>query len=262
MKRILLYSLMGCLLSADTKIWNSHSAYLLPEKRIELGLFQPLRYGFSDNLEYSVYPLWFFVMPNISIKKPLNKIGNVNSAMRYGFVYPTPFLNMISKSGLGGVISPDFSMPTMVGISGSWLASFLFKGFDITFNSGMDIGIVLGDLDFRSSIDLPLVYHRLGIYYNNWGLKTGLDIQKNIGTNISILGDCDLRWLPGLDGSYSLEHKLLISWNKSDNFRLMTGYKFVMGEFPYGSDMRLLPYVPMAESWVPMIELQWARNRK
>tara|TARA_B000000557_G_scaffold127426_1_gene103355 strand:- start:3335 stop:3844 length:510 start_codon:yes stop_codon:yes gene_type:complete len=169
---------------------------------------------------------------------------------------------MISKSGLGGVISPDFSMPTMVGISGSWLASFLFKGFDITFNSGMDIGIVLGDLDSRSSIDLPLVYHRLGIYYNNWGLKTGLDIQKNIGTNISILGDCDLRWLPGLDGSYSLEHKLLISWNKSDNFRLMTGYKFVMGEFPYGSDMRLLPYVPMAESWVPMIELQWARNRK
>jgi len=54
---------------------------------------------------------------------------------------------------------------------------------------------------------------------------------------------------------------LLISWHKSENFRIMTGYKFVMGEYPYGSDMRLLPYIPMAETWVPIIELQWGRNR-
>ena len=262
MKRILLYSLMGCLLSADSKIWNSHSAYLLPEKRIEIGLFQPLRYGHSDNLEYSIYPLWFFVMPNISIKKPIAALGNFNSAMRYSFVYPTPFLNMIAKGGLGGVISPDFQMPTMIGVSGTWLLSNYVKGVDVTLSTGIDIGIVLGDLDSRSSIDLPLVYHRLGAYYNNWGMHTGIDLHKNIGNNISILGDCDLRWLPGLDGDFSLEHKLLISWKKSDNFRVMTGYKFVMGEYPYGSDMRLLPYLPMAEMWVPMIELQWARNRK
>ena len=39
----------------------------------------------------------------------------------------------------------------------------------------------------------------------------------------------------------------------------MTGYKFVTGQYPYGRDTRLLPYIPMLESWVPIIELQWAK---
>jgi hypothetical protein len=34
---------------------------------------------------------------------------------------------------------------------------------------------------------------------------------------------------------------------KSDRFRIMTGYKFVKVTYPYGSDMRLFPYIPMME---------------
>ena len=49
--------------------WKSHSAKILPKKRFEVGLFQPFRYGYSETLEYSTYPLWFFVMPNMTLKK-------------------------------------------------------------------------------------------------------------------------------------------------------------------------------------------------
>ena len=146
-------------------------------------------------------------------------------------------------------------------------------GLDLTLTGGLDLGITLGDLDPRSNIDLPLVYHRLGIFYNKWGIHTGLDVQKNLTEKIRVLVDLDLRLLPGLAdiqinpdlaklmGDYSLEHKLLLIWNKSDRFRIMTGYKFVKGTYPYGSDMRLLPYIPMMEKWVPIIELQWAGKR-
>ena len=273
MKQIILLCLFSGLLLAETKSWDSHSAYLLPKNRWELGLFQPFRFGYSETIEYSTSPLWFFVMPNISIKRIESDMAGFNTASRFTLVYPTPLLNMIAKTGIGGMIDPNIQMPPMLGLSASWLMSKPMMGMDLTVKGGMDLGIALGNLDIRSNIDLPLVYHRLGIFYNKWGMHTGLDIQKNLTEKIRVLIDLDLRLLPGLAdvqinpnlaklmGDYSLEHKLLLIWNKSDRFRIMTGYKFVKGKYPYGSDMRLLPYIPMMEKWVPMIELQWAGKR-
>ena len=48
--------------------WNSNSASVLENKKWEVGLFQPFRYGYSETMEYSVHPIGFFVMPNISFK--------------------------------------------------------------------------------------------------------------------------------------------------------------------------------------------------
>ena len=262
MKRIISFLILTGFLFSETRNWDAHSAYLLPQKRWEMGLFQPFRYGYSENLEYSVYPLWFFVLPNFSIKKPQNDLAGFTTATQYKLVYPTPFLNMIAKSGTMGIIPPEFQMPPMLWLSSTWLMSKNMGGLDLTLNGGIDVGIAFGELDTRSTVDLPLVYHRLGVYYNKWGIHSGADVQKNMTEKIGILADVDLRLLPGLKGNYSLEHKLLISWHKSENFRIMTGYKFVMGEYPYGSDMRLLPYIPMAEAWVPIIELQWGKSRK
>jgi hypothetical protein len=248
-----------------------------------MGLFQPFRYGYSESIEYSVHPLWFFVMPNFSLKISQGDFAGFTSASQYKMVYPTPFLNMIAKEGIMGIIAPDFQMPPMLGLSASWLMSktifpffspYSLIGLDLTLKGGLDLGVTFGDLDTRSTIDIPLVYHRLGVYYNKWSIHTGLDIQKNLTQKFTVLFDLDLKLLPGLAevqidpdasklmGEYSLEHKLLLIWNKSENFRVLTGYKFVMGEYPYGSDMRLLPYIPMVETWVPIIEFQWARQKR
>ena len=273
MKKIILLCLFSGLLLAEIKPWDSHSAYLLPQNRWELGLFQPFRFGYSEAIEYSTSPLWFFVMPNISIKRIESDMAGFNTASRFKLVYPTPLLNMLARTGIGGMIDPNLQMPPMLGFSASWLMSKPMVGLDLTLKGGLDLGIAFGDLDPRSNIDLPLVYHRLGMFYNKWGMHTGLDIQKNLTEKIRVLIDLDLRLLPGLAdvqinpnlaklmGDYSLEHKLLLIWNKSDRFRIMTGYKFVKGKYPYGSDIRLLPYIPMVESWMPIIELQWAGQR-
>ena len=262
MKRIIIYLILACQIFGETRTWDSHSAQLLPQKRWEIGLFQPFRYGYSQSLEYSVHPLMFFVMPNVSIKTSRRDVLGWASASRHGLVYPTPLLNMVAKEGIFGIISPDFQMPPMLGISNDWLMTKSLGDFATTIRGGIDLGLVFGDLDKRSTIDLPLVYHRLGIYYNGWGLDFGVDVQKTLSETFSILTDVDLRFLPGLEGSFSIEHKLLVSWNKSEKFRVISGYKFIYGEFPYGLDMRILPYVPMMEKWVPMIELQWSGKKK
>jgi len=273
--KIILLLIINSFLFSESQIWNSHSAHVLPVKRWEMGMFQPLRYGYSENMEYSTHPLWYFIMPNIAFKQAQGTFGNFAIARKLGLFYPTPILNMVAKEGVGGLIDPTITMPPMLGISATMLFTRLNskKNMELTFNIGLDYGASLGEVDQRSNIDLPLIYHRLGIFYNTWGLHTGMDIERYLTKKIHVLIDFDLRLLPGivdaqtdpdfdkLLGEYSLENKLLLIWNKSERFRILTGYKFVNGKYPYGTDMRILPYIPKMEQWIPMIELQWAGSR-
>ena len=261
------------LFSSDN-FWSSHSANLLEKNRWEIGMFQPFRYGYSEKIEYSVHPILFFAMPNISVKKSENTMWGFSAASQFSLNYPTPLLNMVSRKGIGGLIDPNLEVPPMLGLSVSWLMSKTILDFNLTIKNGLDFGLTYGSLDKRASIDLPLVYHRLGIYNNGWGYHTGIDIQKAFMGKFEILFDIDLLLLPdlastqvnpdfkGLRGPYSIEHKLLLSWVKSDRFKVTTGYKFVNAEFPFGTQSRILPYIPLSEKWVPIIELQWAGVKK
>ncbi len=261
MNRFIILLLLICVALGETRKWDAHSAYLIPPKQWELGLFQPFRYGYRDGAELSTHPLWFFVLPNLSIKKSHSSRNGFARAMQYDFVYPTPFLNMVAKKGIMGIISPEFQMPPMVGLSATGLMSKDLAGINTTLKGGVDLGLVFGDLDKRSTIDFPMVYHRLGVYYNGYGFHVGLDAQKFLTPNINLIGDIDYRLLPGLDGDYSIEHKALVAWHKSDNFRVMTGYKFVVGAYPFGTQANLLPYIPMMEKWIPVIEFQWSGKK-
>ena len=63
-----------------------------------------------------------------------------------------------------------------------------------------------------------------------------------------MLLDLDFSILPGMDtkktdsgitkllGEYSFEHKGLLIYEKSETFRLLTGYKFVHGKYPFGTE--------------------------
>ena len=272
--KIIFTFLLFSICFGDMENWKSHSANMLPKKRFEVGLFQPFRYGYSETLEYSTYPAWFFVMPNISLKKSHPDFSGFKMATRWSMFYPSPILNMVSKKGIGGFIDPTLGVPQLFGISTSLLLTKTILGTDVTFNSGLDIGLAFGDLDDRVNIELPLLYHRLSVFHNNYGFHTGFDLEKSIMGKLSAIVDLDLSVLPGMDtketdsgitkllGKYSFEHKVLLIYEKSETFRLLTGYKFVFGKYPFGSESRLLPFLPLVDSWVPIIELQWGRFLK
>ena len=254
--------------------WRSHSANILPQKRFEVGLFQPFRYGYSETLEYSTYPVWFFVMPNLTLKKSHDKLFGYDVASRWSLFYPSPILSMVARKGIGGLIDPKLPIPPMLGISASMLFTKIISGMGVTFNSGFDFGFSLDELDERVNIELPLLYHRLSVFHNNYGFHFGFDIEKDISQNFSTLIDLDLSVLPGMNvretdsgivkliGEYSFEHKALLIYEKSETFRILTGYKFVYGEYPFGVESRILPFLLFIDSWVPMIELQWGRSLK
>ena len=250
--------------------WDSHSARIMPRGKWSVGIFHPIRYGIKDGLELSSHPGWFFILPNASFKVPFADYKSFNTATKVSFAYPTPLLNMLSKEGIGGIIDPNLTIPPMLGVSGSFIMSRELLGINLTAKAGLDFGLVFGDLDTRSNIDLPIVYHRLEVFHNGWGWHTGLDLDRALIKKFWIFMDLDLRFIPNLDnsgtnnytmrsGDYSIEHKMLLIWEDSPKFRVMIGYKLVSGEYPYGKQTRLLPYVPLLERWLPLIELQWLR---
>ena len=254
--------LIGQLFSAQH--WAHHSAFSLPEKRWDIGIFQPFRFGVSERMEYSIHPLLFSVMPNLSIKISKKNIGNWATASRYGGFYPTPLLNMLTHKGQFGMISPDLEpIPRLLGLYTDLLMTrALFTSTYLSIKTGLSLGLSFGGLDQRTTIDLPLVYHRLGIFYNKWAIRFGADLAGNITKKLRYLVDADAHILPGFNGDLSLEHKGVLFWEINEHLRLLCGYKFVWARFPFGPQARILPYIPIIETWVPFIDLQWSGTGK
>ena len=78
-RKITLILSLYSVITAASQNWNSHSANILPQKRFEVGLFQSFRYGYNDTFEYSTYPIWFFLMPNVTIKKSHENFRNYST---------------------------------------------------------------------------------------------------------------------------------------------------------------------------------------
>jgi len=256
-----------CGFFAGERLASQTSAYLLPEKNWEVGLFQAFRYGFSDKINYSTHPILFFAMPNFSIKVLRRKEKFFSTATQHSVYYPTKLLKILQAGVKVGdetasLIAPNFKIPHMIGFSSDYIISKPYKLGTASLYGGVNVGLVFGELDERTSIDLPLVYHRLGVFYNRYGIEMGFDFFKQITDAISCKVDFGARVLPKFSGSYSFEHKLLLSWQKSERIRFSTGYKYVNADFPYGKKSRLLPYLPIAESWVPMVDIQWFSKKQ
>ena len=191
-------SLIGLL--TVSALASQSSAGLLPKRSWEIGLFQPFRYGFSDKINYSTHPILFFVMPNLSIKVLHRKGELFSSSTRYSVYYPTKLLKML-QTGIevgdetASLIAPNFKIPHMVGFSSDYIITKPYGFGIISIYGGVNVGVVFGDLDDRTSIDLPLVYHRFGIFYNRYGIDMGIDFSKQITDAISCDVDFDLKIL-------------------------------------------------------------------
>lgn len=236
--------------SADSAIWSAGSAYTIPKGRWEVGLFQPLRHGQTDRLEWSTHPLWNILIPNLSIKVAWPPLDNWTFASRHTLFYPTPLLRKITHEGKFGIISPEFTIPHMVSIRNELLLTRrLGRSGLMTGRTGVALGFASESLDERNTIDLPLVFPRLADFYSGYGVHIGLDILRRITGQIDYLIDADIILHPGISEAFAFEHKGLFIWNRSSQFRINFGYKLVYGEYPFGTQWHLFPLFDLQWGW-------------
>lgn len=237
--------------------WLPGTAYTLPQGRWEFGLFQPVRWGQSDDREISFYKLSALLMPGMTVKQRWYQRYQWTVSSTHSVYYPTPLLKMVAKKGIGGMISPEFEIPNMISFWNMILASqSLDQNRILTLKAGFALAFGGSDLTSGSTIDLPLIYHRLAVYYNGWLLRFGTDMNGRMSKKWTFLVDGDLFLIPGMKGSLALEHKSMITWEKSDTFHLSLGYKFIYGEYPDGYPNEKITRVHI----LPMLDFIWSRE--
>ena len=115
----------------------------------------------------------------------------------------------------------------------------------------MATGIALNtkDLSNDATIDLPIIYPRLSVYYNDFVIVSGAEYSRQISNRFYYLIDYDMYLMPGSAGRYAFEQQSLLVWHKSSRINLSFGYKLIAGEYPYGGQAHLLPNINLKFGW-------------
>jgi|TARA_B100001079_G_scaffold152977_1_gene131174 hypothetical protein len=246
-------------------LWQPGTAYTLPEGRWEYGLFQPVRWGQSENRDISFYKLSSLLMPNVTLKQRWLKKGEWTISSTHALYYPTPLLKRLQSPlgmEIGGpnmfaLISPEFEIPPMVALWNMAIFSKpLYNEQIFTGKAGFALAFGGNDLALESTIDLPLVYHRLAVLYNGWLLRFGVDLNGRMKKNVTYLVDSDLFLIPGMKGNLAFEHKGMLTWERSPRFQVSLGYKMVYGIYPDGYPNENIARIHI----LPLVDLQWARD--
>jgi len=237
---------------AGNEIWSEGTARTLPQGRREVGIFSPWRYGKTERVEIATHRISNLLIPNVRVKISWPRTNGWLLASRHSLLYPTPLLRTITREGTGGIISPEFDIPPILTTRQEILITREFgRRSLLTAKAGLALALVMGELDSRTSIDLPLVFPRMAVYYNKWGINLGVDLLRKMNRKLYYLLDVDLHLFPGAEETLAVEHKGMIIWRKHELFSIMAGYKLSYGEYPFGTQAHLLP----------VIDLVWAKQR-
>jgi hypothetical protein len=238
---------------AERAPFSIGTARVLPAGRVETGVFQPTRIGLSVRsveAELSLHPLLFFVMPNVGAKLSLGRVGALRVATEQALSYPTPLLRLLSREGTGGILPPDAKVPQIVAWQSALLASLpLPRAHLLTFTVAGTLGIHVGESDWPT-IDLPLAYTRSAAYHRWLSARYGLDLDGRIAGGFHYFLDVDLYLLPLARGSVAIEQAGMLSWRRrTGGFAIHAGYKLVIGEYPFGWQVHVLPLVDLSWAW-------------
>jgi hypothetical protein len=227
--------------------WTEGTACNIPKKRWELGLLSLSRYGISKNIEISAYPLAFFLLPEAKVKIGWGQYSGFSLATEHGFMYPTIFMRLVATEGTGGLISPEFDIPQMFSVFNRFLVSFSpFKNALLTAHAGIEFAVKFGYLDPQSTIDLPLVYPRLAVFYNQPELDAGIDFRGKFIPRLGWLFSVQNFFVCGTTENYFMENKgVAVYTSKKESLRIEAGYKLCFGRYPAGAQWHLLPVVDL-----------------
>lgn len=227
--------------------WSDGTAYTLPRTRIELGLFQLSGYGLTDNLEIMAHPAMVWFYPQIKVKKAWKAFSGWQFATEHEISYPTGFYTLVSRKGVGGLVSPEFDMPQMFSIYNAALLSCRpFNRAILTARAGIVFAIRSGPIDPRSTLDFPVIYPRMAPAYHSPEFDLGVDFRGRFSRIFGWIGSGETFILTTAHQNFFFEHKgALVYYSRQSHFMLQAGYKLCYGDYPFGKEWHLLPLVDL-----------------
>jgi hypothetical protein len=242
-----------CLLAqekSDTNNWSGGTALTLPAKRLELKLSELSSYGITDKVEISARPLLFWLMPQVKVKISLAEKNGYIFASEHQLNYPTMFLNLVSRKGIGGLISPEFNFPGMISLyNGIVVSHKISDKYLLTGKAGFLFAIGSGSVVDRSTMDFPLLYPRFDVYYHHLVLMPGIDFRGKINKSFGFKLNAESFIIPGTSENFFFENRGYLTLTRKTRLQLQAGYLLCYGKYPFGTQWHLLPALEIVKGF-------------
>ncbi|MFA5972964.1 MAG: hypothetical protein WC780_11480 [Lentimicrobiaceae bacterium] len=216
------------------KKWSYNTAYLMPAGKWESGLFQPFRYGINPKLEVFTNVLMLPFIPEAGVKMAWGTKSNFVIASEHSLSTPTPFLNFISRKGIGGLISPEYDFPFILSVSNAIIVSRkIAPSAILSANAGLVFALRGNKPDLQSTIDMPVFYPRMAHYYKGTSIRLGTAVKGNIGTKWFYEEGVKVFVITRKENNFFFENAGTIMWALGKSLRIRGGYILAYGKYPY-----------------------------
>ncbi len=241
---------------AQMEFWTVGTGKTIPEKKLEVSLFRPARYGLTKTLEISAQPWAFFVLPNGQVKKNWYD-RKISIASVHGLNYPTMFLNMVRKRDNEDYIPEEVKVPQLFVIKNEVIASKMLQegggtcerpeNYLLSLKLGVQFALNFGESTL-THIYKPIIYHRTEVYHKKVLWYVGADLDAHLNGFINYSVDVDFLSVGFID-DWAIEHKGLVMTKITSSLMVAVGYKLSYGTYQEGRGAGFGIY-PLADiSW-------------
>ena len=239
-KSFLLLSLTCCIYSLYAqdepllKKWSYNTAYLMPAGKWESGLFQPFRYGISQKMEVYTNVLMLPLIPSAGVKISLGTKSGLDIASEHSLSVPTPFLNIMSRKGIGGLISPEYDFAFIISVyNGLIVSRKIAPKVLASAKAGFAFAIRGEKPDPQSTIDLPVFYSRMAHYYDGASIRLGASVKGSLGDKWFYEEGVQAFIITRKENNFFFENTGTIMWALGKSLRIRGGYILAYGKYPY-----------------------------
>ena len=214
--------------------WSYNTAYLMPAGKWESGIFQPFRYGWNKKIEVYSHVLMLPLIPGLGAKVDLvEKNGFVLSSDHF-ISSPTPFLNIMSRKGIGGLISPQYDYSFILSVNNSLMVSHkISSSLLASAFAGFTFALRGSKPDPQSTIDLPLFYPRMAHYYDGTSIRFGASLKGSVCSHWLYEESAKAFVISRKENNFFFENSGTIMWASKRTLRIRAGYVLAFGRYPY-----------------------------
>jgi hypothetical protein len=216
------------------KKWSYNTDYLMPAGKWESGLFQPFRYGINQKLEVFTNVLMLPFIPEAGAKLSWRAQKDFAFASEHSISVPTPFLNFISRKGIGGLISPEYSFSFILSVYNGLIVSRpISPKMLVSAKAGFAFAVRGEKPDPQSTIELPVFYPRMAHYYDGASIRLGTAVKGSLGSKWFYEEGVQAFIITRPDNNFFFENTGTIMWPAGKSLRIRGGYILAYGKYPY-----------------------------
>jgi hypothetical protein len=229
---------------ASPRLWSTSTAFTLPEHRLEVGLFRPVRFGITADAELALHPVLELALPHLEGKVRWLHHPRVSISTWHRLSYPTLFLETVAREGTLGLLPANTRVPTTLGLDTSFLVTISAPDdrTHYTLELGLSVAPRLSGGD-DVVLDFPFLYSRFGAVSTAGTTFAGLAVHGALSEHLAWHADLRLTSVPVVPHGFVLEQSASIAWHPTTTFCLSVGYRAAHGRYPVGVRTHVLPTI-------------------